>query len=271
MDFDAFDAVLLDLDGTIYHEEHALPGALELIRRLQAEKRKYACLTNSTSNPERISARLGRMGVKVDPAHIYTAAAAACDYVMERFGRQSGGPTPGPKPRVFNLSTEGVNDMLDGKVEWVNDDKGPCDAVVCGVPVNVFATEERQRAAMILLRNGAALVSICADRVYPSPRGMEFGVGAMSAMMAYAANVTPVFTGKPERFFFEELCRRLGVAPSRSVLAGDNLESDIAGAKGVGMRCVLVLTGVATREDVARLPAEMRPDWIVPGLPDLLG
>ncbi|MDB5299165.1 MAG: hypothetical protein JWO87_828, partial [Phycisphaerales bacterium] len=25
IDFDAFDAVLLDLDGTVYHEEHALP------------------------------------------------------------------------------------------------------------------------------------------------------------------------------------------------------------------------------------------------------
>ena len=285
-DFDAFDAVLLDLDGTIYHEEHALPGAVELIRRFQAQGRKYACLTNSTSNPERISARLGRMGVKVDPAHIYTAAAAACDYVMERFGGQSvkvqsppiatGGLAPGPvpsdgiKPRVFNLSTEGVNDMLDGKVEWVNDEKAPCDAVICGVPVNVFATEERQRLAMIQLRKGAALVAICADRVYPSPRGLEFGVGAMGAMMAYAANVTPVFTGKPERFFFEELCRRLGVSPARCVLVGDNLESDIAGAKGVGMRCALVLTGVATRDDVARLPGELRPDWVTAGLPELL-
>lgn len=283
-DFDAFDAVLLDLDGTVYHEEHALPGAVELIRRFQAQERKYACLTNSTSSPERISARLARMGVNVDPAHIYTAAAAACDYVMERFGSQSASPqsppvatgglagaarAPGPKPRVFNLSTEGVHDMLDGQVEWVNDDKSPCDAVICGVPTNVFATEERQRAAMVLLRNGCTLVAICADRVYPSPRGLEFGVGAMSAMMAYAANVTPVFTGKPERFFFEELCRRLGVAPGRCVLVGDNLESDIAGAKGVGMRGVLVLTGVATRDDVARLPAGLRPDWVVPGLREL--
>src|SRR3954470_456350 len=263
-DFDAFDAVLLDLDGTIYHEEHALPGAVELIRRFQAQGRKYACLTNSTSSPQRISARLARMGVKVDPAHIYTAAAAACDYVMERFARQSA------PPRVFNLSTEGVHDMLDGKVEWVNDEKAGCDAVVCGVPVNVFATEERQRTAMLLLRKGAVLVAICADRVYPSPRGLEFGVGAMAAMMAYATNVTPVFTGKPERFFFEELCRRLGVAPSRCVLVGDNLESDIAGAKGVGMRAALVLTGVATRDDVSRLPAAMRPDWVVPGLPELM-
>jgi ribonucleotide monophosphatase NagD (HAD superfamily) len=99
---------------------------------------------------------------------------------------------------------------------------------------------------------------------------MEFGVGAMSAMMAYAANVTPVFTGKPERFFFEELCRRLGVSPRRCVLVGDNLESDIAGAKGVGMKAVLVLTGVATEADVERAPAELRPDWVVPGLPELM-
>jgi len=161
IDFDAFEAVLLDLDGTVYFEEHALPGAVDLIRRLQTERRKYACLTNSTSNPERIAARLGRMGVQVDPAHIYTAAAAACDYVMERFAGQSalaevgsdgvGGDgvntnlqprhpvTPHPvtsqrKPRVFNLSTEGVHEMLDGKVEWVNDEKSACDAVVCGVP-----------------------------------------------------------------------------------------------------------------------------------------
>jgi HAD superfamily hydrolase (TIGR01450 family) len=298
--FDAFDAVLLDLDGTIYFEEHALPGAVDLIRRLQNERRKYACLTNSTSNPERIAARLGRMGVEVDPAHIYTAAAAACDYVMERFAGQSGvgggvvegrgggvrtveaGPhsaTPSPHhpatatrtPRVFNLSTEGVHDMLDGKVEWVNDERADCDAVVCGVPLNVYATDERQRTAMVLLRRTRAeLVGICADRVYPSPRGLEFGVGAMSAMLAYAAGLTPVFCGKPERFFFLELCRRLGADPTRCVLVGDNLESDIAGAKGVGMKTVLVLTGVASRDDAARLPHVQRPDWVVPGLPDLL-
>ena len=55
---------------------------------------------------------------------------------------------------------------------------------------------------MILLRRGAALIAICADRVYPSPRGLEFGVGAMAAMLAYAADVTPTYCGKPEPLFF---------------------------------------------------------------------
>jgi HAD superfamily hydrolase (TIGR01458 family) len=263
IDLDQFDAVLLDLDGTIYHEEHALPGAIELIQRLQREGRKYACLTNSTSSSERLSARLQRMGVEVDPAHIYTAAAAAADYALETFGNAV-------PPRIFNLSTEGVHDMLDGKVQWVQQASEACDAVICGVPLSVYATEDRRLIALHLLRKGAALIAICADRVYPSPRGLEFGVGAFAAMFAYAANITPINCGKPERLFFHELCRRVGAAPERCVLFGDNLESDIVGAAAVGMKTVLVLTGVSRRSDVERLkPGAPRPDWIIDGLSEV--
>jgi HAD superfamily hydrolase (TIGR01450 family) len=262
LDLSQYEAVLLDLDGTVYHEEHALPGAVELIRKLQATKRTYACLTNSTTGPSQLSARLARMGVTVDPEHIYTAAAATCDYVLRTFGGD------GRLPVVFNLSTDGVDEMLDGKVRWVNRPEEPCDAVICGAPLNVYATEERQRTALALLRKGAALVGICADRVYPSPRGIEFGVGATAAMFAYAANVTPTFCGKPERIFFNELCRRMGVRPDRCVLVGDNLESDVAGAKSVGMATILTLSGVATRDDIER--AAHRPDAVIKDLTDLL-
>jgi 4-nitrophenyl phosphatase len=251
-----FDAVLLDLDGTVYHEEHALPGAVELIHRLQKQGKPYACLTNSTSSPQRIVARLRRMGVDVDAEHVYTAAAAACDYVLGHFGKTSA-------PRVFNLSTEGVHEMLDGRVQWAETENEPCNAVICGVPLNVFATPDRQRTAMLLLRKGAALVAICADRIYPSPRGMEFGVGAMAAMLAYAASVTPIDCGKPQPLFFQELCRRLHVQPHRCVLIGDNLESDIAGGKSAGMKTILTLGGVSSRRDVEQLPPERRPDWII--------
>jgi len=135
--------------------------------------------------------------------------------------------------------------------------------------LNVYATEERLRAALVQLRKGAQLVAICADRVYPSPRGLELGVGAFAAMFAYAANTTPVYCGKPEPLFFRELCRRLGVRPEKCVLVGDNLESDIAGAKGVGMHTILTLTGVATRADAEKAPPHLRPDAVVESLVDL--
>ena len=66
LNLDEFDAILLDLDGTVYHEEHSLPGAVDLIQRLQIQKRRFACLTNSTSSPSRLAQRLDRMGVTVE-------------------------------------------------------------------------------------------------------------------------------------------------------------------------------------------------------------
>jgi HAD superfamily hydrolase (TIGR01450 family) len=259
IDLKQFAAVLLDLDGTVYHEEHALPGALDLIQRLKRQGMPFACLTNSTSSPERIAARLGRMGIEVRVEQVYTAAAAAAKYVLEHYAGER-------LPRVFNLSTEGVAEMLAGRVQWIDDEREPCDAVICGVPLNTFATPQRQRTAMLLLRKGAALVAICADRAYPSVRGLEFGVGALAAMLSYASGVTPIYCGKPQPSFFHELCRRLGAAPQRCVLVGDNLESDIAGGKQVQMKTVLALGGVATRQDAARLSPDQRPDWIINNL-----
>jgi HAD superfamily hydrolase (TIGR01450 family) len=261
IDFSPYQAVLLDLDGTIYHEDHVLPGAAQLIARLARDGKPFACLSNSTSSPLRITMRLEKMGIDVDPDQIYTAAAAACDYVVQNFGKDAGKP-----PRVYNLATDGVQDMLDGLVDWVHTGGEPCDAVIAGAPSNVYATEERQLAALQLLRKGAMLLGVCADRVYPSPRGIELGSGALSWMLGYAANVEPFFCGKPEPIFFEELCRRIGAQPDRCVLVGDNLESDVLGGKRVGMRTILTLTGVTRRRDLLNLPAELQPDLVIDDL-----
>lgn len=257
IDFSPYRAILLDLDGTLYHEEHPLPGAIELIRRMQAEGRTFACLSNATTSPQRISQRLDRMGVQVRPEQIFTAASAAVDFVMERWG---------PLPRVFNCSTEGVESMLMDRVHWVERADEPCDVVVAGAMTNVFATEPRLRTALLLLRRGAKLIGICADRVYPSVRGLEFGSGALSALLSYASGVTPIFMGKPQKVFFEGLCQKLGVKTTECILIGDNLESDIGGARNVGMHTILTLTGVATRQDLAKLPAEHQPTFVVDDL-----
>ena len=259
MDFSPFQAVLLDLDGTIYHEDHPLPGALELVNRLQREGKPFACLTNSTTSPQRLHQRLLRMQMDVEPARIYTAAAAAVDYVLDRFGRGS---------RVFNLSTDGIEEMLQGQVQWVQAIGEPCDVVIAGVPANVYATEDRQRIALALLRAGAALVGICADRVYPSPRGIEFGSGAFCSMLGYASNTLPTYCGKPNAVFFHKLCERLNVDPRRCLLIGDNLETDILGAKGVGMKTVLTCTGITCRADLPK--SAVQPDSVIADLRELL-
>jgi 4-nitrophenyl phosphatase len=257
-----FDAVLLDLDGTMYHEDNSLPGAVDLVRMLQRMGIKFACLSNSTTSPLRVMSRMERMGVNIDPSNIYTAAAATADYVLHEFeGR----------PRIFNVATEGIQEMLDGMVDWVFSGGEPCHAVIIGNPTNVYATDERLRIALQLARRKARILGISADRVYPSARGIEFGCGALTQMLAYAAGEEATFCGKPQRVFFENLCRRLGVQPERCVAIGDNVEADIVGAKSLGMQTILTLTGVTRRKDLRELMPHLQPDYVIEELTELLG
>jgi HAD superfamily hydrolase (TIGR01450 family) len=265
IDFSPYHAVFLDLDGTLCHEDHALPGAVEFVTRLQQEQKRFAILSNSCDSPLRVMQRLERMGLDVEPDVIYTAAAAACDYVLQTYGKQ----TVERRPRVFNLATESVNEMLEGLVDWVEQDHEACDAIISGAPANAHATEDRRRIALNLARHGAAIVGCCADRVFPSPRGIEFGSGAQTWMLSYAANVEPVFCGKPEKLFFHELCQRMQLQPEMCILIGDNLEADIGGAKGVSMRTILTLSGVTRLADTQQLTEEMRPDMIVQDLTEV--
>lgn len=261
IDFSQYDAVLLDLDGTIYSEDHVLPGAPELVARLAREGRKFACLSNSTLSPEFIQHRLVRMRIHIDAGRIYSAGRAAADYVLERYR---------PPRRIYNLANDSMQDMLNGDVQWVEKTGEPCDAVVAGTPASVFATLDRQLIALVLLRAGADLIGICPDRIFPCPGGVEFGVGAFCAMLSVAAQVEPTFCGKPHEMFFRKLCAKLGVDERRCVLIGDNLESDIAGAKRVGMSTILTLSGITRREDLDRLAEKDRPDAVIRDLRDLV-
>ena len=261
IDLTPYHAVLLDLDGTLYHDDQPLPGSQVLIARLKRLAKPYACLTNSPQDSGRVAQRLAELDMAIDGAHIYTAAEAVADYIVDRF--------PAGEARVLNLATEGMQSALDGKVHWVKVASEACDVVIVGNPLSVFATEDRLRLGVTHLRQGAVCVGVCADRIYPSPRGVEIGCGSMTMMLAYAAGVEPVFCGKPQPIFFRKLCQRLGVVPEQCILIGDNLESDIAGAKSVGMQTILTLTGVVEPKDVPAIPLRLKPDYVIDNLQSL--
>src|SRR5205809_7917142 len=123
---------------------------------------------------------------------------------------------------------------------------------------------------MAIHRGWADLICVCADRVYPSPRVIEFGSGAFCAFLAYAADVTPFYCGKPQPVFFQNLCHKLHAQPQNCLLIGDNLESDIAGGKRQGMKTILTLTGVTTDAQAKTLGDDRRPDWVIDDLRSLI-
>jgi 4-nitrophenyl phosphatase len=260
IDLTAFDAVLIDLDGTIWHEEVPLPGAIELIAHLQKRNQRYAFVTNSGLSPARLADRLIGMGAKVEPAHFYSAASASCDYVRDHFPKGT---------KVFSVAGGACEELLGDYVEFIQNEDPNCAVVMSASLANKNATPERFQIALRHILRGAAHIALCADRAYPTPRGFEIGSGAVAEMLAYAAGHKPIYCGKPQRVFFEELCTHLNVSPDRCVLIGDNLESDVAGAKGVGMKSIVPLTGLTTREILAANALGLVPDFVVESLGEL--
>lgn len=69
-------------------------------------------------------------------------------------------------------------------------------------------------------------------------------------------------SGKPDRAAFLTILDRLGTPPERSVFVGDNLETDMAGARRVGMPTILVAPGGRRSRDELGI----EPDAQVKGL-----
>ena len=117
------------------------------------------------------------------------------------------------------------------------------------------------RTAALLVQRGARLVATNADATYPAPDGLWPGGGAILAAVTTATGATPTIVGKPARPLFEAAADATGAR--RPLVVGDRLDTDVAGAEGVGWDCLLVLTGASRLEDLLRtdhLPAYLSQD-----------
>jgi putative hydrolase of the HAD superfamily len=115
---------------------------------------------------------------------------------------------------------------------------------------------QRLRAAGVrigLLTNGAP--DLQREKIEASGLGLFFDAAVVSGEIG---------TGKPDPAIFHHLTGKLGTAPSESLMVGNSLARDIAGAKRAGMpSCWLALEG----EDEPPGPAE--PDYTINSLGEL--
>ena len=120
---------------------------------------------------------------------------------------------------------------------------------------------ERLTAAARAAAAGAHFVTPNIDPRLPLEDG-DFlpGCGAIVEAVAAAAGVRPLVVGKPEPPLFELALKRMGLTAEDAVMVGDSVDSDVRGARRVGMTAVLfapqgALDGVA--HHVVRSMAEL--------------
>ena len=93
----------------------------------------------------------------------------------------------------------------------------------------------------------------------------------MIELLAASSGRRPdLIVGKPSPAMLDIVLDAEGVPRSEAVMVGDRLYTDIAMARAAGVTSVLVLSGEATRDDVAAAGEHERPDLIVENVLALL-
>jgi len=253
-------AYLLDLDGTLYTGDAAVPGAVEAIARLRAGRVPFRLVTNTTSRSRRMLVdRLAGYGFSVEAEEIVTATRAGMALLRA-----------GGYHRVAPFLPAGALEDMDG-VTLVGGTSGrppaAADAVVLG-DLGERWTFALLQEAFEQLMGGAALVALSRDRYFRQGERLALDAGPFVAALEYAAGATAEVAGKPSAAFFDAAVASLGLAADRAVaMVGDDLWSDVEGAQRAGLQGWLVRTG-KFREDVLR-GSSIRPDRILPSVAEL--
>ena len=106
------------------------------------------------------------------------------------------------------------------------------------------------------------------DRTYPTPQGLAPGAGSILAMIESATDKKPLVIGKPNPAMYQFALERMGTSPDETLVVGDRLETDIAGAQNLNSPTALVLSGVTTQEEA--LAWQPVPDMIGRNLTEVI-
>ena len=251
-------AILLDIDGVLHVSGEAVSGGAEAVRELRDDGHRLRFVTNNTTRARKeLADDLRGLGIDLEDDELATTPLAAAGLLAGQ--------------RVLALTMEAVRDDLAERVELVDRD---ADVVLLGgadesgESGQVFAYENLNRA-FAELEAGARLVCLHRNRWWQTARGPMLDAGAFVAGLEYAAGVEAEVVGKPSRAYFEAALAELGAAADEAVMVGDDVESDVGGAKAAGLRGVLVRTGKFREEALAS--ADPQPDGVVESIVGLPG
>jgi HAD superfamily hydrolase (TIGR01450 family) len=254
-----YDHLLLDLDGTLWVGDEALPGAIDAVAALREAGKSVLFLTNDVRNaPEAFVRKLWRLGFQASLAEVVSVGAALQFWLAER---EDGGAAfvVGSQALVDHVAEAGLR-IVNGTTFAPR-----ADVVVVGGH-DQFVFEELKIATQAVLR-GAELIGATRDATFPMPDGPWPGTGAVLAAIEAATQRTAAHViGKPEPPMYAAAIDRLG--PGRTLAVGDRLDVDVEGARRAGLQSALVLTGATSRFEADA--ADPRPTYVADSLAKLV-
>ncbi|OWT41389.1 4-nitrophenyl phosphatase [Cryptococcus neoformans] len=279
---DSVDTFLLDCDGVLYHGKQVVEGVRTVLNMLRKKGKKIIFVTNNaTKSRRKLKETFDQLGLNASIDECFGSAYASAVYISQVLNF--------PKDKkVYVFGEEGLEEELDqcsiahcgGSDPVDREFKAPIDftvfkpddsigAVLCGF--DSWINYQKLAKAMTYLRNPECkLILTNTDPTFPTHGDVFPGSGSLSIPIVNASKRKPLVIGKPNKMMMDAILAHHMFDPSRALMVGDNLATDIAFGRNSKIRTLLVMGGVTKYEQVfGENPNEVVPDLVMNSFGDL--
>lgn len=248
---------LFDMDGvlSIGKETPRYLAGREIIARIKSSGRKAFVLTNdSTHSREEVHQNLVHLGFHFDLDDILTSSYLTALYLTQRYRRQV---------TFFFVGENGLLHELQAAGHEYTESNP--DVVVVGFDRGL--NYNKLDLALRFLRNSSTLIGSYGGAVFMSDHGPALSAGPIIKALEYGSHKRAIMIGKPSSRMFNFALKRANEKAENAVMVGDQIETDLLGAKMVGIHTILVLSGVENEASITHLP--IKPEFIVENVDQL--
>jgi len=236
--------ILCDVGGVLYEGNRVIDGAIESINYLR-KKYKIRFLSNSSRNtPKKIYEKLRNFGFNINKNEIFTALLAIRKYLIDH------------NKKAYIIAT-------DEAYEFLKDLEGEGSVVIADAYKN-FSYDSLNEAFRKII-NGAEFLATNENRYFKDNDGLSIDAGAFVKALEYSTEKTAKILGKPSCEFFAEAIEDMKLKKDEVIMIGDDIESDIIGAKKCGIKTILVKTGKFKKSDLKKT----KPDFLIDSIIDI--
>ncbi len=258
---DDFDVFFLDAFGVLNIGERAIPEVPARIAALQAAGKRVLIVSNAAGFPHAtLVEKYTRLGYCFDPDDIITSRKSLLAGLDGRRDMHWG---------LMATRSTGLQDLEGLNMTYIEEDPTAYDRVDGFLMIGSAAwTEERQTLLETALRKRARPVLVGnPDIVAPREQGFSSEPGYFAHRLADQTGIKPEFFGKPFDNIYDLAFKQVGsVDPTRILMVGDSLHTDILGAHSVGIKSALIAGyGFFAGQDInkAMESAKIFPNYVL--------
>ena len=269
------DTILFDCDGVLYRGTDVIPNASHAIQYLMTKMIKQVLFVtnNAGSSRKELRDKLSTLlnCPQLTEEQMISSSYSAATYLSQHIVPSSNNAIG----KVHVIGSKGLCDEIEkvgfdvvpimekdespsmSRDELANypfpDD--PIDAVVVGLDTE-FTYRKLCIANVLLQKNPKALLVATNRDAYDLVGANAWhlpGNGALVAALECASQRTAIHVGKPSSTLVQILIENYAIDPTRTLMVGDRLDTDITFGSINHMKTALVLTGCTTTSDILDL------------------